>query len=68
MQYLIRHVTPKGGRVLDPFAGSGTTGIAARREGCDCTLIELEDEYMAFLGKRLGAAPQKIAHRVRVRP
>lgn len=68
MQYLIRHITPKGGKVLDPFAGSGTTGIAARREGCDCTLIEQEDEYMAFLGKRLGVAPQKIAHRVRVRP
>jgi DNA modification methylase len=33
MQYLIRHITPPGGTVLDPFAGSGTTGEAARREG-----------------------------------
>lgn len=52
MQYLIRHITPPGGTVLDPFAGSGTTGEAAKREGFDCILMEAEDEYVEFLRHR----------------
>ena len=52
MQYLIRHITPPGGTVLDPFAGSGTTAEAARREGFDCILMEAEPEYIDFLRER----------------
>lgn len=52
MQYLIRHITPPGGTVLDPFAGSGTTGEAALREGFDCLLMEAEPEYVEFLQQR----------------
>lgn len=52
MQYLIRHITPPGGTVLDPFAGSGTTAEAARREGFDCILMEAEPEYVDFLRDR----------------
>lgn len=52
MQNLIRHITPPGGIVLDPFAGSGTTAEAARREGFDCILMEAETEYVEFLGRR----------------
>lgn len=52
MQALIRHVTPPGGVVLDPFAGSGTTAEAARREGFDCILMEAEPEYIDFLKMR----------------
>lgn len=52
MQYLIRHITPPGGVVLDPFAGSGTTGEAAKREGFDCILMEAEQEYIDFLHER----------------
>ena len=52
MQYLIRHITPPGGIVLDPFAGSGTTAEAARREGFDCILMEAELEYIEFLNSR----------------
>ena len=52
IQYLIRHITPPGGIVLDPFAGSGTTGEAARREGFDCILMEAEPEYIDFLRER----------------
>lgn len=52
MQYLIRHITPPGGTVLDPFAGSGTTAEAARREGFDCILMEAEPEYIEFLNSR----------------
>lgn len=52
MQYLIRHITPPGGVVLDPFAGSGTTAEAAQREGFDCILMEAEPEYIEFLKER----------------
>jgi site-specific DNA-methyltransferase (adenine-specific) len=54
MQYLVRLVTPKGGVVLDPFAGTGTTGEAAFREGMRAVLIERESEYQADIVKRMG--------------
>jgi hypothetical protein len=47
MRWLIRLVTPPGGIILDLFAGSGTTGVAALAEGFDCILIEREAEYAA---------------------
>lgn len=53
MQYLCRLVTPKGGTILDPFAGSGTTGTAARREGFNAILIEREERFAAFIRHRL---------------
>lgn len=56
MRWLVRLVTPKGGLVLDPFAGSGTTGLAAIDEGMNCILIEREAEYVTILNKRLGVA------------
>jgi DNA modification methylase len=45
MRWLVRLVTPPGGLVLDPFAGSGTTGIAALREGMRFVGVDLEPEY-----------------------
>lgn len=54
MRYLMRHITPPGGTVLDMFAGSGTTAEAARLEGFDCILMEAEPEYVDFLRKRFG--------------
>jgi site-specific DNA-methyltransferase (adenine-specific) len=59
MQYLIRHITPPGGVVLDPFAGSGTTAVAAQREGFDCILMEAEQEYIDFLESRFGLQPKE---------
>jgi site-specific DNA-methyltransferase (adenine-specific) len=53
MAYLCRLVTPKGGTVLDPFAGSGTTGQAALREGFKAILIERESEYVEDIKRRL---------------
>ncbi len=53
MRYLCRLVTPPGGRVLDPFAGSGTTGEAALQEGFLPTLIEAEAEYVADIQRRI---------------
>jgi DNA modification methylase len=45
MRYLCRLITPPGGTVLDPFTGSGTTGIAATQEGFDFIGIEQDPEY-----------------------
>ena len=53
MQYLVRLVTPPGGKVLDMFAGSGTTGEAALREGFQPILIEREAEYVIDIKRRL---------------
>jgi site-specific DNA-methyltransferase (adenine-specific) len=52
MGYLVRLITPKDGHVLDPFAGSGTTGIAAQLEGVSCTLIEKDEESAEISKKR----------------
>lgn len=56
MQWLCRLVTPPGGTVLDPFAGSGTTGEAAWREGFFAVLIEREAEYQADIARRMDLA------------
>jgi len=53
MQYLVRLVTPKGGVVLDPFAGTGTTGEAAWREGMRAVLIEREPQYWEDIRRRM---------------
>jgi DNA modification methylase len=53
MRWLVRLVTPPGGTVLDPFAGSGTTGCAAVLEGFDFVGIEREAEYVAICRARL---------------
>ncbi len=45
MRWLVRLVTPPGGTVLDPFAGSGTTGIACALEGAQFTGIERDPGY-----------------------
>lgn len=46
-------MTPKNGYVLDPFAGSGTTGQAAVEEGFNVILIERETEYCRDIRNRL---------------
>ena len=66
MRCLVRLVTPPGGVVLDPFAGSGTTLLAAKEEGFQYIGIELEPEYIEIAEARLasveGEAPQKMGH------
>ena len=52
MRWLVRMVTPPNGTVLDPFAGSGTTGLAAHLEGFEVQLIEREVEYQADIRSR----------------
>ena len=55
MKYLCRLVTPKNGTVLDPFMGSGSTGMAAKDEGFDFIGIEKEKEYFKIAEKRIKA-------------
>ncbi len=53
MSYLIKMVTPPNGIVLDPFMGSGSTGIAAKECGFDFIGIEKEAEYFEIAKKRI---------------
>ncbi|MGD6581395.1 site-specific DNA-methyltransferase [Xanthomonas citri pv. citri] len=54
MRQLVR-ICEAGGRVLDPFAGSGTTLVAAQLEGFDAVGIEMTDQYAAVTRNRLTA-------------
>lgn len=53
MQYLVRLVTPPKGIVLDPFCGSGTTGIACKLEGFEFVGIEQDAEYSKIAEARI---------------
>lgn len=53
MKYLVRLITPKNGVVLDPFMGSGTTGIACKIEGFNFIGIEKEKEYFEIAQNRI---------------
>ena len=54
MRYLIKLVTRKKGTVLDPFAGTGTTGEAAILEGPKYYLIEKNKKYFKDIENRVG--------------
>lgn len=62
MEWLVRLVAPPGGVVLDPFCGSGTTGIAAMREGFHFVGCERDEDYAARI-----ARPRLLAAWVEVR-
>jgi len=55
MKYLIKLITPPGGTVLDPFNGSGTTGMAATELGFDYIGCELDPKYVEISVKRIEA-------------
>jgi site-specific DNA-methyltransferase (adenine-specific) len=59
MKYLVRLVTPKGGRVLDPFNGSGSTGMACVELGYEYTGIDLDKDYVEIANKRISAWEKK---------
>ena len=60
MRYLCRLVTPKGGVVLDPFMGSGSTGKGALLEGFRFIGIEMEREYFDIACARLEAVQKNV--------
>ena len=53
MKYLCRLITPPNGTVLDPFMGSGSTGIAACMENFDFIGIDMEEEYVEIARHRI---------------
>lgn len=57
MSWLVRLVTPPGGVVLDPFMGSGSTGVAAKREGMGFIGIERDRHYFDIANSRLESEP-----------
>ena len=74
MRWLTRLVTPPEGLVLDPFAGSGTTGVACLAEGFRAILCEREEAYLADIRERLayyegdGRHSMSVKGRARVAP
>lgn len=62
MQYLVRLVTPKGGTILDPFMGSGSTGKAVMYENKERNAdykfvgVEITDEYLPIANARISYA------------
>lgn len=54
MRYFIRLITPPNGVVLDPFMGSGSTGVAARDEGFSFLGFEAEEEFFSIAKERVG--------------
>jgi site-specific DNA-methyltransferase (adenine-specific) len=59
-QYLIKTYTNPGDIVLDPFAGSGTTGEAAHNTGRNFILMEREEKYVKVANRRLEKARQQL--------
>lgn len=57
MSWLVRLVTPQGGVVLDPFMGSGSTGVAAKREGMGFIGIERDGHYFEIAKGRVESEP-----------
>lgn len=64
MRWLVRLVTPPDGVVLDPFTGSGTTGMACRYEGRGFIGIEREAEYVDIAERRIAAVAPLFAQEV----
>jgi DNA modification methylase len=60
MEYLIKLVTPPEGIVLDPFFGSGTTGVAAVNLGFNYIGIELDEQYVEIARRRINAAREQL--------
>ena len=62
MKYLIKLVAPNGSHILDPFAGSGTTGMAAKEMGYKFTGIEIDANYVDICIRRIEATKTDPKH------
>ena len=60
MEYLVNLVSREGATVLDPFMGSGTTGIACKKLGRNFIGIEREEEYIKIAEARIKATPEPL--------
>lgn len=68
MRWLCRLVTPPGGVILDPFAGSGTTGVAIAEEGFFGMLIERETSYCQDIVRRFAKPVPAIPQAIQAKP
>jgi site-specific DNA-methyltransferase (adenine-specific) len=57
MRWLVRLVCPQGGAVLDPFMGSGSTGVACMQEGMEFVGIDMEEHYCDIARRRISNEP-----------
>jgi DNA modification methylase len=62
MRWLVRLVTPPGGTVLEPFAGSGATVEACLLEGFGCIAIEREADYLPLIRERIDRQRDPLAY------
>lgn len=60
MKYLIKLVAPKGAHILDPFAGSGSTGMACKQLGYRFTGIDLDANYCDIAERRIAATQEDL--------
>jgi site-specific DNA-methyltransferase (adenine-specific) len=60
MEWLVKLVTAENQKVLDPFAGTGTTLVAAKNVGRECAGIELNDRYADIARVRAGLEPKDL--------
>ena len=61
MRWLVRLITPPGGTVLEPFAGSGTTVEACLLERFHCIAIEKTDDYLPLILARIHRRTDPVA-------
>jgi site-specific DNA-methyltransferase (adenine-specific) len=61
MRYLVQLVTPQGAHVIDPFSGSGSTGMACRELGRQFTGIDLDRNYCEIARKRIAATQEDLS-------
>jgi len=66
MQYLVKMITPRNGIVLDPFCGSGTTGVACKIEGFEFVGLEQDIEYTKIAQARIENYTENIENDVKV--
>lgn len=66
MRWLCRLVTPPGGKVLDPFAGSGSTGVACLREKFGFLGIEQDAHYCQIAKRRVKSAAQELGNNLAI--
>ena len=58
MEYLCKLITPPNGTILDPFMGSGSTGVAAKKLGFNFIGIEMNEEYFEIAKRRINYDPR----------
>ena len=59
MEHFVRLLSNRGETVLDPFMGTGTTGVAALRLGRDFIGVEKDEKYFAVSKNRLDAGEER---------